>query len=47
MPIEDHVYVGLGSFAMEDHKLINTAFGIRTLISLEIDSLVLADEIIE
>ena len=40
--IEDYVYIGLGSFAMEDHKLINASFGTRTLISLETNSQVLA-----
>ena len=35
--LADHVYVGLGSFAMEDHKLINASFGIRKLLSLEIN----------
>jgi hypothetical protein len=36
--IEDYVYVGLGSFAMEDHKLVSATFGTKILISLEIDS---------
>lgn len=40
--IENHIYVGLGSFAMEDHKLINAAFGTRMLISLETNSQVVA-----
>jgi hypothetical protein len=42
MPIDDHVYIGLGSFALEDHKLMHANFGIKTLISLEIDSDVFA-----
>jgi len=42
IPIDDHVYVGLGSFALEDHKLMHANFGIGTLISLEIDSDVFA-----
>lgn len=37
-PIHEHVYVGLGSFAMEDHKLINASFGTTKLLSLEIDA---------
>lgn len=41
-PITRYAYVGLGSFAMEDHKLINASFGIEKLISLEIDADVLA-----
>jgi putative O-methyltransferase len=40
--IDDHVYVGLGSFALEDHKLMHASFGLRTLISLEIDDDVFA-----
>lgn len=40
-PIQDFVYVGLGSFAMEDHKLMNASFGMVKLISLEIDADVL------
>ncbi len=36
-PVEKHVYVGLGSFAMEDHKLMNLSFGTNPLLSLEID----------
>jgi hypothetical protein len=39
--IDKHIYVGLGSFAMEDHKLMNLSFGISPLLSLEIDSDVL------
>lgn len=39
---DDHVYVGLGSFALEDHKLMHANFGMRTLISLEIDPNVFA-----
>jgi hypothetical protein len=35
--IDKHVYVGLGSFAMEDHKLMNMSFGTNPLLSLEID----------
>lgn len=37
-PLQDYAYVGLGSFAMEDHKLINAAFGIQALISLELEA---------
>lgn len=44
-PLNQHVYVGLGSFAMEDHKMINASFGIKTLISLEIDPDVLKRQI--
>jgi hypothetical protein len=40
--LKNHVYVGLGSFAMEDHKLVNATIGIDKLVSLEIDSDVLA-----
>ncbi|MBC8792753.1 MAG: hypothetical protein C6Y20_14215 [Tagaea sp. CACIAM 22H2] len=37
-PIREFAYVGLGSFAMEDHKLMNASFDMMKLISLEIDS---------
>jgi hypothetical protein len=40
-PVDKHVYVGLGSFAMEDHKLMNLSFGMNPLLSLEIDTDVL------
>ncbi len=40
--IEDYVYVGLGSFAMEDHKMIHAAFETPILISLETNSEVVA-----
>lgn len=40
--IRGHIYVGLGSFSMEDHKLINASFGIENLISLEINPDVIA-----
>jgi len=36
-PIDNYVYVGLGSFALEDHKLVHANFGIPVLISLERD----------
>lgn len=39
--VDRHVYVGLGSFAMEDHKLMNATFGTSALLSLEIDEDVL------
>ncbi len=39
--LDQHVYVGLGSFSMEDHKLINAAFGLQSLISLEVNQDVL------
>ncbi len=42
VPVENHVYVGLGSYALEDHKLINATFGTQPLISLEIDANVVA-----
>jgi len=40
--LDGHAYVGLGSFALEDHKLMNATFGTRTLISLEVESDVVA-----
>src|SRR5262245_51251818 len=40
--VNEHIYVGLGSFAMEDHKLIYSIFGNKILISLEVDSDVFA-----
>lgn len=33
--INDYVYVGLGSFALEDHKLMHANFGMGVLVSLE------------
>jgi len=42
LPLQNHAYVGLGSFAMEDHKLVNASFGTQVLISLEVEPDVVA-----
>lgn len=35
--LEEYVYVGLGSFAMEDHKLMHSIIASRVLLSLEVN----------
>lgn len=40
-PIRDYGYIGLGGFALEDHRLVHSTFGVTRLISIEGNSAVI------
>lgn len=34
-PMQDYAYIGLGGFALEDHRLVHSTFGLTRLISIK------------